>query len=178
MEKEEYFEDYVVGETRQSLGRTITETDIVIHAGHSGDFYPHHIDKEFCATQPFEKPIAHGTMTFAIGVGLTAMQINPRAFTYGYERLRFLNPVYADDTIRTTATVGSKTDDPKCPEFPLKQGPPMAVLSDHRAFLLGTSIRKKTSLASESHPQFRLVEDRMSSRHQPHTDGSSNLEYG
>lgn len=117
MEKEEYFEDYVVGEKRQSLGRTITETDIVIHAGHSGDYYPHHIDKEFCATQPFKKPIAHGTMTFAIGVGLTATQINPRAFTYGYERLRFPNPVHAGDTIRTTVTVGSKSDDPKRPKF-------------------------------------------------------------
>lgn len=117
MEKEQYFEDYVVGEARQSLGRTITETDIVLHAGHSGDFYPHHMDAEFCAGQPFKRPIAHGTMTFAIGIGLTATQINPRAFTYGYERLRFPNPVHAGDTIRTTVTVGSKSDDLKRPTY-------------------------------------------------------------
>jgi acyl dehydratase len=113
VEKEQYLEDYVTGESRTTLGRTITETDIVVHAGHSGDFFPHHMDAEFCATQPFGKRIAHGTMTFAIGIGLTATRINPRAFTYGYERLRFPKPVFAGDTISTTVTVGNISDDPK-----------------------------------------------------------------
>ena len=116
MEKEEFFEDYNEGESRQTLGRTITETDIVVHAGHSGDFFPHHMDAEFCKGQHFGQRIAHGTMTFAIGIGLTATQINPRAFTYGYERLRFPAPVHVGDTIRTTVTVGQKTDDPKRPD--------------------------------------------------------------
>lgn len=117
MEKEQFFEDYVVGETRRTLARTITEADIVFHAGHSGDYFPHHVDVEFCKTQPFKRPIAHGTMTFAIGVGLTATEINPRAMTYGYERLRFPNPVHAGDTIRTTVTIKSKEADPKRPGY-------------------------------------------------------------
>ncbi len=117
MEKEQYFEDYVLNEARVTLGRTITETDIVFHAGHSGDYFPHHVDKEWCKTQPFGAPIAHGTMTFAIGIGLTATQINPRAFTYGYERLRFPNPVYAGDTITTTVTIGALEEDPKRPAY-------------------------------------------------------------
>ena len=77
MEKEQYFEDYVAGEERKTIGRTITEADIVVHAGHTGDFFPHHMDAEFCKDQSFGQRIAHGTMTFAIGVGLTATQINP-----------------------------------------------------------------------------------------------------
>ncbi|NOZ32974.1 MAG: dehydratase [Alphaproteobacteria bacterium] len=117
MEKEQYLEDYLEGESRTSLARTITETDIVFHAGHSGDFFPHHMDAEFCATQPFGQRIAHGTMTFAIGIGLTATQINPRAFTYGYERLRFPKPVFIGDTIFTTVTVGNISDDPKRPGY-------------------------------------------------------------
>ena len=117
MEKEQFFEDYVVGEARKTFGRTITQTDIVMHAGHSGDFFPHHMDAEFCKTQPFKYPIAHGTMTFAIGIGLTATQINPRAMTYGYDRLRFPNPVYAGDTIRTTVTIKSKQVDEKRPGY-------------------------------------------------------------
>ena len=117
MEIPQYFEDYTVGTQRQTFGRTITEADIVIHAGHSGDFFPHHMDAEFCATQPFGARIAHGTMTFAIGIGLTATVINPHAMTYGYERLRFPKPVYAGDTIRTTVTISAKNDDPKRPEF-------------------------------------------------------------
>lgn len=117
MELPQYFDDYIIGAQRRTLGRTITETDIVVHAGHSGDFFPHHMDAEFCRTQPFGQRIAHGTMTFAIGIGLTATQINPHAMTYGYERLRFPNPVYAGDTIRTTVTIGRKADDAKRPSF-------------------------------------------------------------
>ena len=117
MEKEQYFEDYVLNDSRQTMARTITETDIVFHAGHSGDFFPHHMDAEWCKTQPFGERIAHGTMTFTIGIGLTATQINPRAFTYGYERLRFPNAVHAGDTIRTTVTIGALEDDPKRPAY-------------------------------------------------------------
>ncbi len=117
MEKEQFLEDYVVGEMRWTFGRTITETDIILHAGHTGDYFPHHVDVEFCKTQPFKRPIAHGTMTFAIGVGLTATEINPRAMTYGYERLRFPTPVHAGDTIRTAVTIKSKEVDTKRPGF-------------------------------------------------------------
>ena len=117
MENTRYFEDYEEGSVRRTLGRTITETDIVVHAGHSGDFFPHHVDEEFCKTQPFKHRIAHGTMTFTIGIGLTAQEVNPVAFTYGYERLRFPSPVYIGDTISTTVTIKSKAADPKRPAF-------------------------------------------------------------
>ncbi|WDR05238.1 hypothetical protein PSQ90_13195 [Devosia rhodophyticola] len=40
MEQECYFEDYVLNHTRKTFGRTITESDIVVHAGHTGDFSP------------------------------------------------------------------------------------------------------------------------------------------
>jgi len=115
MTKPEYFEDYVVGAQRITLARTITEADIVIHAGHTGDFFPHHMDEEFARTTPFGRRIAHGTMTFAIGVGLTASQINPLAFSYGYERLRFPKPVFIGDTIHTRVTIKEKSEEPKRP---------------------------------------------------------------
>jgi monoamine oxidase len=89
MTRTEYFEDYVVGAQRVTSGRTITETDVVVHAGHTGDYFPHHVDAEFARGTPFGQRIAHGTMTFAIGIGLTASQVNPVAFTYGYDRCDF-----------------------------------------------------------------------------------------
>ena len=110
-----YFEDYEPGDVRVTSGRTITETDFVIHAGHTGDFFPHHMDAEFARTSPFGQRVAHGTMVFAIGVGLTATLINPVAFSYGYDRLRFIRPVFIGDTIRTRVTVTGKDDDPKRP---------------------------------------------------------------
>jgi acyl dehydratase len=108
-----HFEDYQVGEERLTTGRTITETDFVVHAGHTGDFFPHHMDAEFAKTLPGGQRIAHGTMIFSIGVGLTASLINPVAFSYGYDRLRFVRPVHIGDTIRTRVTISSKQDDPK-----------------------------------------------------------------
>ena len=112
-----HYEDYTLGDVRETHGRTITETDFVVHAGHSGDFFPHHLDAEFARTTPFGQRIAHGTMTFTIGIGLTANVINPVAFTYGYERLRFPKPVFIGDTIRTRVTISAKEDDPKRPDF-------------------------------------------------------------
>jgi acyl dehydratase len=108
-----YFEDYTVGDTRTTHGRTITETDFVVHAGHSGDFFPHHLDAEFMKASPFGQRIAHGTMTFTIGIGLTATLINPVAFTYGYDRLRFPKPVFIGDTIHSRVTIDRKEEDPK-----------------------------------------------------------------
>jgi acyl dehydratase len=112
-----YFEDYKPGHERLTTGRTITETDIVVHAGHTGDFFPHHLDAEFAKTLPGGQRIAHGTMIFSIGIGLTASLINPLAFSYGYDRLRFVRPVVIGDTIKTRITIGAKEDDPKRPDM-------------------------------------------------------------
>jgi acyl dehydratase len=104
------FELYQTGTIRVTGARTITETDIVLHAGQSGDFYPHHMDAEWCRTQPFGQRIAHGTLIFTIGVGLTAGEINPLAMTYGYEKLRFPKPVFIGDTIRVRVSISDKRD--------------------------------------------------------------------
>ena len=116
MAQPRFYEDYTLGDVRETMGRTITETDFVVHAGHTGDFFPHHMDAEFMKTQPFGQRIAHGTMTFAIGIGLTAAEVNPLAFTYGYDRLRFPRPVFIGDTVRTVLTIASMEPDPKRPQ--------------------------------------------------------------
>lgn len=110
-----YFEDYSIGEARETTGRTITEADIVLHAGQTGDFYPHHVDAEFARSTPFGQRIAHGTLVFSVGIGLTAGEINPAAFSYGYDRLRFIKPVFIGDTLRSRVTIAAKEEDPKRP---------------------------------------------------------------
>jgi monoamine oxidase len=110
-----YFEDYSIGETRETTGRTITEADLVLHAGQTGDFYPHHMDAEFARSTPFGQRIAHGTLVFSVGIGLTAGEINPAAFSYGYDRLRFIKPVFIGDTLRSRVTIAAKEEDPKRP---------------------------------------------------------------
>lgn len=115
--KSMFYEDYELGAGRGTWGRTITEADIVLHAGQTGDFYPHHMDEEWCKTQDFGRRIAHGTLVFSVAVGMTAGEINPEAFSYGYERLRFIKPVFIGDTIRTAVAISEKKDHPKRPAF-------------------------------------------------------------
>lgn len=114
--RERWFEDHEVGERRSTGGRTITETDIVLHAGQTGDFFPHHMDAEWCATQPFGARIAHGTLILSIAVGMTAVDINPQSMSYGYDRIRFLKPVFIGDTITVSAQITSRTDHNRTPE--------------------------------------------------------------
>jgi acyl dehydratase len=116
MIQEQYFEDYAVDAVRETLGRTITETDIVLHAGQTGDFYPHHMDAEWSKTQGFGQRIAHGTLIFSVAVGLTAGAVNPLAFSYGYDRLRFIRPVFIGDTIRVKVRIKEKRDHAKRPD--------------------------------------------------------------
>jgi acyl dehydratase len=129
-----YFEDYEIGFTRTTCGRTITETDIVTHAGQTGDFFPHHMDAEWCATQDFGQRIAHGTLIFSIAIGSTAEDINPAAMSYGYDKLRFIKPVFINDTIITTATITEKREHKK-PEFGIMVEK-IEVLNQHKETIL------------------------------------------
>lgn len=111
-----YFEDYQIGSANSSHGRTITEADIVLHAGQTGDFYPHHMDAEFCKTQPFKERIAHGTLILSVAVGMLAGEINDVAMSYGYEGIRFLKPVFIGDTIIAHASIVEKREYKKSPD--------------------------------------------------------------
>ena len=111
-----WFEDYEVGERRTTVGRTITEADIVIHAGQTGDFFPHHMDAEWAATQPMGARIAHGTLVLSIAVGMTAGDINPQSMSYGYDRIRFVKPVLIGDTVTGSAEIVGKRDHVKRPD--------------------------------------------------------------
>lgn len=117
MGTEQFFEDYATGTQRVTTGRTITEADIVLHAGQTGDFYPHHMDAEWCRTQPFGQRMAHGTLIFSVAIGMTAGAVNPHAMSYGYDRLRFIRPVFIADTIHVRVTLKEKRDDAKRPQY-------------------------------------------------------------
>ncbi|WP_285136108.1 MaoC/PaaZ C-terminal domain-containing protein [Microbacterium sp. lyk4-40-TSB-66] len=113
---ERWYEDHEVGELRETTGRTITEADIVLHAGQTGDFFPHHMDAEWMATQPAGQRIAHGTLVLSVAVGMTAGDINPQSMSYGYDRIRFIRPVFIGDTLRVTAEIVALRPHVKVPD--------------------------------------------------------------
>ena len=88
-----------------SRSRLITEADIVFHAGHSGDFYPHHLDAEFSRTLPFGQRIAHGTLSFIVAAALSTEGRDAALLVEGYDRLRFVRPVHIGDSIRVRTTI-------------------------------------------------------------------------
>lgn len=111
-----YFEEYELGSTRRSHGRTVTEADIVLHAGQTGDFFPHHMDAEFAKTLPGGQRMAHGTLILSMSVGLLAGEINEQAMSYGYDRVRFIRPVHIDDTIHSRSEIVALREHSKQPE--------------------------------------------------------------
>jgi acyl dehydratase len=108
MMKGMYFEEFEVGYEVMSQGRTITETDIVMFAGLSGDYNQLHTDEEYCKEHShFKTRIAHGLLVLSISSGL-AMQLRfVEGTVLAFRELtwKFTAPVYIGDTIRVKATV-------------------------------------------------------------------------
>lgn len=100
-----YFEEIEISETFSiDAVRTITEADIINFAGVSGDFHPLHMSTAAAEESDFEGRIAHGNLVFSIAEALVA-DMNPKSFSYGYDELRFVNPVFIGDTLSVTREV-------------------------------------------------------------------------
>ncbi|HXG03344.1 MAG TPA: MaoC/PaaZ C-terminal domain-containing protein [Candidatus Binatia bacterium] len=106
-----YFEDIAIGEEYESPGRTVTETDIVLFAGLSGDYNVLHTDAEFMKKSIFGERIAHGLLGLAIQSGLF-YRAGPAYATLAFLGLRwkFKAPIKIGDTIRVRARVAAKRE--------------------------------------------------------------------
>ncbi len=88
-----------------SFTKTVTETDIYLYAGISGDFNPAHVNQTEAEKGMFGKRIAHGMLSAGfISAVLGTLLPGPGTIYIGQE-LRFTKPVYIGDTITATATV-------------------------------------------------------------------------
>ena len=109
-----WFEEIVIGEASESPGRTVTEADIVIFAGLSGDYNVLHTDAEFMKSSSFGERIAHGLLGLAIQSGLFSRGGIPYAtLGIGSLRWKFKGPIKIGDTIRVQARVTAKQDGPR-----------------------------------------------------------------
>lgn len=102
-----FFEEFIIGDQTESVGRTITEADIVNFAGLSGDYNLIHTDAEYSKGQMFGQRVAHGLLVLSIASGLAVrlgfMEDTILAFR-GLE-WKFTAPVFIGDTIRVRVTV-------------------------------------------------------------------------
>jgi 3-hydroxybutyryl-CoA dehydratase len=88
-----------------SFAKTITEADIVLFAGASGDNNAMHINEEFARTTQFGGRIAHGMLTASVISAVIAGRLPGPGAVYLGQNLRFLAPVRAGATVHTTVTV-------------------------------------------------------------------------
>jgi 3-hydroxybutyryl-CoA dehydratase len=99
-----YFEDLSVGMTA-SYAKTITETDIVLFAGISGDVNPVHLNHEFASETMFEGRIAHGMLTASFISTVLGTKLPGPGCIYLRQDLRFLAPVRPGDTVHAKITI-------------------------------------------------------------------------
>jgi 3-hydroxybutyryl-CoA dehydratase len=99
-----FFEDLRVGQTA-IIARTLTEADIVMFAGISGDTNPVHINEEFAANTMFSGRIAHGMLTASFISTVIGTRLPGPGSIYLSQSLRFKAPVRVGDTVRARATV-------------------------------------------------------------------------
>lgn len=97
-----FFEEFVVGDTIVTVGRTVTEADIVHFAGLSGDYTQIHTDAAYAASGMFGQRVAHGLLVLSIASGLAVQTGMVEGTVLAFRELawKFSRPVTIGDTIR------------------------------------------------------------------------------
>jgi acyl dehydratase len=103
-----YFEEFEIGQKIVTVGRTITESDVVGFAGISGDFNQIHTDAEYSQTSPFGQRVAHGLLVLAIANGLAVRTGFIEGTVMAFREItnwKFVKPVFFGDTVHAELDV-------------------------------------------------------------------------
>jgi 3-hydroxybutyryl-CoA dehydratase len=98
---------------RVSFSKTVSESDVYLFAGITGDFAPNHVDEKFMRQTQYGRRIAHGALLVGYMSRASTMIVEKIAgegaalypVSLGYDRIRFLKPVFIGDTITITYVV-------------------------------------------------------------------------
>ena len=101
MARGKLFSEFELGQTFTSGRRTVTEADVVMFAGISGDYNPLHTDKVFAEKTPFKQRIAHGMLVASISTGLaqTLGVFEGTTLALMEQTFQYKAPVFFGDTI-------------------------------------------------------------------------------
>ncbi len=100
------YEEISLG-AKASFSKTISEAEISLFAGLSGDFNPVHVDKEFAKNAVFKERVAHGMLTASLFSTVVA-EVLGQGGIYISQTLNFTAPVKIGDTVKATAEVLEK----------------------------------------------------------------------
>lgn len=90
---------------RETFSKTISESDIYLYAGLTGDFNPAHINEEYAKNTYFKKRICHGMLLGGFISTILGNKLPGPGTIYIKQELEFLAPVYIGDTITAQAEV-------------------------------------------------------------------------
>lgn len=107
-----WYEDFNIGEIYEHKpGRTITETDNIWQSLINNNNHPLHIDNEYASNTEFGKPLVSSLVTFSIVGGLSLAGTSARGIAnLGWDKIRFLKPVFIGDTIYSESKVLGKRE--------------------------------------------------------------------
>jgi 3-hydroxybutyryl-CoA dehydratase len=91
-----------------SFSKTVGESDVYLFAGITGDFSPNHVNKEIMGKTPYKERIAHGALLIGFASTTSTLMIEKAratAVSAGYDRIRFIKPVFIGDTVTVTYTI-------------------------------------------------------------------------
>lgn len=94
-----------------STSKQITDAVVRAFADLSGDYNPIHIDEEFAKTTQFGRRIAHGMISGALISAVLGYEFKERRVVYLSQTMKFVAPVFIDDTVTATATVKNIRED-------------------------------------------------------------------
>ena len=99
-----FIDDLEVGMSAM-FGKTITEADILMFSGVSGDTNPVHLDEEYAGSTMFEGRIAHGILVGSLISTVLGTRLPGPGAVYVSQTLKFMAPVRAGDTVRARVTI-------------------------------------------------------------------------
>ncbi len=94
-----------------STSKQITDAVVRAFAELSGDYNPIHLDEEFAKTTRFGRRIAHGMISGALISAVLGNEFKERKIVYLSQTMKFIAPVFLDDTVTATATVAQIRED-------------------------------------------------------------------
>ncbi len=113
-----YFEDYEVGQSGLTAGRTVTTAEIVTFAGLTGDYHPHHLDRHYMAGSTYGTRVAHGLLGCSLAIGMISQNAPyllgrgvPGAYFQGFS-IDYHGGIKLEDTIAVRWKVSQKSELP------------------------------------------------------------------
>jgi 3-hydroxybutyryl-CoA dehydratase len=98
------FSSFSVGD-EATFAKIITEADILLFAGVSGDTYPLHVDAEYAKTTRFGQRVAHGMLSASLLSTVNGLMLGTPGGLYVEQTLRFRRPVFIGDTLTARSEV-------------------------------------------------------------------------